>query len=983
MNNNDISLFEKIAFVNNIPTEDAAHELSNDYPFAVIVTEQTESGVRDGIKPNANNKGSGNIWLGGNRLTKFINVDQVNNSISMDTYSIVLNFDQESGLLSLNTQAKVDNYELSSIFYKDSNDNLCVYIDKDTISNANGTTINNNNTEGWDWDTLSTDSRLKDMPRNNSVDYIWNIDTIDSKDNIFYMIVRFEASSYNSLISVPITSFNILSDSQNSDISTYELIGNCEKAPEYCTSITETNNEGYTVYNLEEISLIEKVTWGIPYKEFSEGGRKPALYVMYRVKVNKNLPDSGINKPNLAFKFSTLSSYFTKGIRVNRSNTLINFTYNNSDDIKLYANNEVVSNNIFIMPNATKKLSLQINPKFVRNLKLYVTSSDAEITSSDLSSILTLSNGFTITDIDEGSTSEYIRLNKKDNTTNYSNKFEFTIKAPESFTYKNNNGNPDSTLLRFIIVKEDTVNDTIVQTIIYDSNVVDENNETHNYNVYKCTYEGLEIPNLNWGTLEYTLTSGQILYPLSTGDVFALFSNRITASENISSNTFVKLNINDKQNSTDPNDYLDIKLRFKDNIEPAAQNHATIIYDNEPQCISYGTEENVLPETIVINARYTIKVPFIFRTYSSGTAHNNSLVWLFSYHGYNTDGDQTFIKNINADRLIEISINKGLQFKYNNELVTSNGVDSGLDVTIDKNLTDNETIKFKYYNGQIINAYNYIFTNLSDIKNAIKIGPLNSDNKINNQNDDNLDKTYLEIVNSKLTYHSDENTEENTNIYLELIYTDPNYNNQLTSVDKPYVLFKKLEIEWLIYISAQKFTQNNGVYTELPNSNYILNDDTNTVEILNEIPTFGTNTGDKNYGLRLANANTNDGIIYYYGGWSYLGKLINGRLQYGSLRYNSDNTTSYVSNGTNNGENILLYTEGETPTPFDTNDYLVVLPQFLSVTDAMDNNLLNIIGENETVVKQYNNITINKGVYNVYLFHEIDFQFNIKINQNN
>lgn len=981
MNNNDISLFEKIAFVNNIPTENDAYELSNDYPFAVIVTEQTEAGVRDGIKNNTVNKGSGNIWLGGNRLTKFINVDQVNNSISMDTYSIVLKFDQESGLLSLGTQAKVDDYELSSIFYKDSNDNLRVYIDKAAMTIANGTTIDTNNTINWNWNTISDEysSELNDMP-GSTTNYIWNIDTIDSKDNIFYMIVRFEASSYASLVSVPITSFNMLSDSQNSDISTYEIIDDCENASDFCASLIENNTDGYTVYNQSDINLIEKVTWGVPYKDLSEGGRKPALYVMYRIKVNKNIPDNTVTKSNLSFKFSTLSSYFTKGIRVNRSNTVINFINNNTDDIKLYVANEEASSNIFIMPNATKKLSLQINPKYVRNLKLYITSSNEEITTNNLSNIIGLSNGFTITDIDENSTSEYIRINKKDNTTNYSNKFEFTIKAPESFTYQNNGNNPDNTLLRFIIVKEDTIDDVLTQTIIYDSNITDTNGDKHNYNVYKCTYEGLEIPNLNWGTTDYILTSGQILYPLSTGDIFALFSNRISSSENINSNTFIKVNINDKQNSNNANDRLDISLNFKDNVNPAAQNHAVINYNTESQRISFGNEENVLPASIVVNARYTIKVPFIFKTYtdSSNLAYNNSIEWIFSYHGYDTEGNESFRKNINADKLIEININEGLQFKYNDALVTTNGIDSGLDVIIDKNLTNNETIKFKYQNGQIINAYDYVFSNLIDLKNAITIGPLNTSG-ISNQNVNDLSKTYLEIVNNKLTYHSDENTDENTYIYLELKYTDPNYNTNLISTDRKNILFKKIEIEWLIYVSAQKYTKSNDVYTEIPDSNYVLDDVNDTVEILSEIPTFGTGAGNKAYGLRILSSNIGAGLTKYYGGWSYLGKLVDGRLQYGSLGYNS-NTASKDILSINRGESLALTTEGETQyDSWDAINYLVVLPKFLSVTDAADNNILADLGN--TIIKQYNDIIINKGVYSVYLFNDIEFKFNIKINQ--
>lgn len=982
MNNNDISLFEKIAFVNNIPTEDSANELSNDYPFAVIVTEQTEEGVRNGIKPNTTNKGSGNIWIGGNRLTKFINVDQVNNSINMDTYSIVLSFDQESGLLSLGTQAKVDDYELSSIFYKKSDSELCVYIDKSAMNNANGTTINNENTIGWNWNEISVNSNLRDMPRTSSNEYAWNIDTIDSKDNIFYMIVRFEASSYNSLISVPITSFNILSDSQNSDISTYEIVDNCARATDYCETITKNNTEGYTKYTQSDINLIEKVTWGVPYKDESEGGRKPALYVMYKVKVNKNIPDSIITKPNLSFKFSTLSSYFTKGIRVNRANTLINFIYNNPDDIKLYADNNVVSDNIFIMPNATKKLSLQINPKFVRDLKLYITSSNEEITTDNLSSITGLSNGFTITDTDEGSTSEYIRINKKDNTTNYSNKFEFTIKAPESFTYKNNDNDPDNTLLRFIIVKEDTINDTLVQTILYDSNNTDINGNNHNYNAYKCTYEGLDIPNLDWGTTEYNLTSGQILYPLSTGDIYALFSDRTSKSEEIDVNTYNKVKINDKQNSTDSNDRLVIKLIFMNNIDPAAQNHAEINYSNEPERISFGNDENILPANIKVNAKYTIKVPFIFRTYtdSSNVAYNNSIIWSFSYHGYDTDGDQLFKKNIYADRLIEININEGLQFKYNNELVTNNGVEGGVDITIDKNLTDSETIKFKYQNGQIINAYNYVFNGLSELKEKIIIGPLRygSNNTIDNQNVNDLPKTYFEVVNSsKLVYHSDENTEENVYVYLELNFTDPNYNTSLVSTDRKNILIKKLEIEWLIYISSQKYSTNDNDFIE--NSNYVLDDVNDTVNILSKIPTFGTGAGNKAYGLRYQGLDS--GWINYYGGWSYLGKLVDGRLQYGSLSYNT-NTSSKLVLSYDNLENIILNTEGETQyTSFEPTHYLVVLPKFLSVLDSANNKILESIGPDKTVIKQYNDKIINKGVYSVYLFKDIDFKFSIKINQ--
>ena len=43
-NNNDISLFQKIIFVDNIPNEAEAKRLSIKYPFCVFVTDDNEDG---------------------------------------------------------------------------------------------------------------------------------------------------------------------------------------------------------------------------------------------------------------------------------------------------------------------------------------------------------------------------------------------------------------------------------------------------------------------------------------------------------------------------------------------------------------------------------------------------------------------------------------------------------------------------------------------------------------------------------------------------------------------------------------------------------------------------------------------------------------------------------------------------------------------------------------------------------------------------
>ena len=115
-NTNNISAFEKIVFVDKINNEYDAEQLSKEYPFAFILTEKTQNGLEQGIlydeennellfskefgDVTKNNESSGNIWKGGKRITKFVNVNYNANVAHFDAYDLRIDFDQISGLLS-------------------------------------------------------------------------------------------------------------------------------------------------------------------------------------------------------------------------------------------------------------------------------------------------------------------------------------------------------------------------------------------------------------------------------------------------------------------------------------------------------------------------------------------------------------------------------------------------------------------------------------------------------------------------------------------------------------------------------------------------------------------------------------------------------------------------------------------------------------------------------------------------------------------
>ena len=448
MNNNDISLFEKVAFVNNIPDEGDAYKLSQEYPFAIIITDTSDAGIVKGIAKGVSidnetgkqieylntdviNEPSGNIWLGGQRLTKFINIDNNRHVIPMDTYSIVLNFNQITGLLSLYTEAKIEDFELSTVFFKDIFGKLHVFINKEKLrTEYNGTVDDDGNNVAGVVDTTDADTNsffgkhiLGTIEKStNDCNYLEFIqteqnhgyllkDAIDSHNNAIYVILRFESSSESALGSLDNTTFNIINMYSNYEPSSNGSQQFCEFFTRQflnrmCGTTTKMNyGNDYTVYasntdwahdctfTQQDMNDIAAATINLKYRNQEDGGRKPGKYIIYKInllegtKIDSNsqltipygtsgtFPISMDTK--LDFQFNALSSDFA-GFRMSRGWTYINPIVN-PYNFNLYINKngkeelvDAVNGKIFIMPGETIQFSYYMEPEHVQDLKLYI-----------------------------------------------------------------------------------------------------------------------------------------------------------------------------------------------------------------------------------------------------------------------------------------------------------------------------------------------------------------------------------------------------------------------------------------------------------------------------------------------------------------------------------------------------------------------------------------------------------------------------------
>lgn len=118
-NNVNISDYEKIIFVNNISENNSQKDLITDqnYGFAVFFTNNTD--VPANWPSSAWGPKIKNIWYGGQRLNRFIGIDQNNCTLSVGNHTVKLTFNYEKGLLGISDTNKLSKIEFVSLSFID------------------------------------------------------------------------------------------------------------------------------------------------------------------------------------------------------------------------------------------------------------------------------------------------------------------------------------------------------------------------------------------------------------------------------------------------------------------------------------------------------------------------------------------------------------------------------------------------------------------------------------------------------------------------------------------------------------------------------------------------------------------------------------------------------------------------------------------------------------------------------------------------
>ena len=118
-NNVNISDYEKIIFVNNISENNSQKDLITDqnYNFAVFFTNNTD--LPANWPTSAWGRKIKNIWYGGQRLNRFIGVDQNNCTLNVGNHTVKLTFNYEKGLLGISDTNKLSKIEFVSLSFID------------------------------------------------------------------------------------------------------------------------------------------------------------------------------------------------------------------------------------------------------------------------------------------------------------------------------------------------------------------------------------------------------------------------------------------------------------------------------------------------------------------------------------------------------------------------------------------------------------------------------------------------------------------------------------------------------------------------------------------------------------------------------------------------------------------------------------------------------------------------------------------------
>ena len=798
-NNNNISAFEKVIFVDKIDNEYDAKELSESYPFAYIITEKTEEGLNNGILVDSNNniirekninnvqrpnQSSGNIWKGGQRLTKFVNVDSTKNTTEFDAYNLKLEFNQETGLLSFLKIPKIDNYKIISLFYKHiyTNENqeqvvgVKKYVNKQNILNdqqnnvlpsifsedVNLTSLNN-----YDDINQIDDDTIQLKTANISEKNTQNQGFIDAIDNKVYLVLRFEAQSIATLNTVSNASFNISAAEEN-------IINITKNASPITSNKTLSDFTGITDNDI--LNDIAKVTFKYTYSSEQIKNKSniisPCKYFIYELELKDKTSEQG--HMNLGFNFENASYLYPFNLGVDQ-------LFLNPTSYKLYINNiEVNLENddltIYVMPGTNVNCKLELYPNKISNYALTVTSNVAN------------NRHFTFSNNDEDLSSLTILSDVNPYTAN-NNIFEFIIKSTPVYDFNSESYDSSETRLSFELKKYDRTNNTQSERAHWVDHV-----KIRKYNWDAWQYNTLNSIENPFGTslvtAEATSCSQLSFIP---GKIYAVFNiPGNTSSEEYESKL---LDITTETQITwhfEPGDDYEIDGQtYKNNADYQNNDVSTV----------------GLPQTSQLTdskQRFSINVPFIFRA-----SENAKFWWTYSHKtALPVEGDKI---HINPAVITSINIENGITF---NDIETEdpvNSIESGQSVEIKRSEDESKYIKFYYLNSnKPINAYKYLYKTLSNFKESIKIGLsetlLDENGKIKS---DNV-TPYVEIKNNKLIYNADDARSSNKIIELQLTYNDPNYNQTINSIDTIKLTVNKLLIDYWIYVGeVYNITKNN------------------------------------------------------------------------------------------------------------------------------------------------------------------------------
>ena len=881
MNNNDISLFEKVVFVDNIPSEDNARDLSTRYPFALFISDYGEfgkNGEESELPPTRdwNQFSFNNIWKDGKRLTKFNNVNPEKYSVNMDTFTIDLGFDIRTGLISLTSVAKVSGYDVVGFIQKHGTNEYSTYLNKTKIRQD----INRNADAGSRITNVTMTEYNNDMGNfseftsTNFEGFRYYIEGFDTVNNKIYIITSFYAEDYEVLHSVPVNAFAVNSINEEFTISTKPVFIE--------DKLQEILDFDDPVEKQELFDLILKYTDNLKYSD------KYQRCVVYELDIVKNIePAYGATDTSVL----TLSFESLKNVE-NINNIDIEFLYSYVNpigfELKGFIDNEwktINQNSVnenYFMPGAATQFALTILPANVRKLN---------IEASLISRVSGGTQEFSVDNVNQSSETHY-NYNPSEVNDPYAETkslINFSIIAPTDFTYSPRGENNAKQAFLNISASD-------LQTVV--------RYQISGIKLTQYLFRGLRLEN-PWNPIGVVTSGQQINYALP--NPYAKFCDE----SNVITNE-VKI----KNNDPDMTVLLIMRPNDKYNIEVSSIVNP-IILENNNSFNNYEIEKyasSISTKNVAIGSEVQMVMPWIKETIEGldqdGKRTTTDYIYgLYNYHGYEVKDHNKYIK---PDELVSISIlsNNNTAISFTKALY-----DGDEDLLIKK--INNVPITFRYYNGQTVDGWSWFMnSSINKLLDYIKIYSTYGTNK---DDESTFNPT---IYQNQIKINSKEDIEYERFYYAYIEF------NGLKS-EEINARAKRLLVDWWMYIGP--FT---GSGASIQPSTAYSNRNPSLAQ------GFWLKTNDTRNDLN--NPNTYDRNAIHNGGWIHLGEVDLKTAKYSQYnpitnRYEQI-TNQYVI--WESSENMGIDT-GTTPNNLE---YLVIIPKELRIKDFI-NTIGDYVGE--------------------------------------